>query len=125
MKATTAEPIDTQRFMFRGLGDLMVRNLNMTEFANRMQAGVMDRPVVNQTGLTDRYDFTLKWTPDSSQFAQFRGAKWPATMPAVDNPNAPPSLYAAAQEQLGLTITATTALDDVMVIDQVRKPSPN
>ena len=29
----------------------------------------MDKPVVDQTGLTDRYDFNLNWTPDQSQFA--------------------------------------------------------
>ena len=30
----------------------------------------MDKPVVDHTGLTGRYDFTLNWTPDDSQFIQ-------------------------------------------------------
>jgi len=98
----------------------------MANFATWMQSGVMDRPVVDQTGLTDRYDFILKWTPDESQFAQFRGAnvKMP-TANATNDPNAPPGLYTAIQEQLGLKMEATKAPDDVIVIDHVEKPSPN
>ncbi len=125
MNKTTAGPNDLEGFGFRGLGDLAVRNLSMAGFAKWIQSSVMDRPVVDQTALKDKYDFTLKWTPDDSQFAQFRGAVTPPTAPAGDNPNAPPSLYTAVQEQLGLKIEATKAPDDVIVIDHVDKPSPN
>jgi len=125
MKVTKAGPNDQQGFGFRGLGDLIVANMTMKEFATWMQSSVMDKPVVDQTGLTDRYDFTLKWTPDDSQFAQFRGAVAPQPPPAGDNPNAPPSLYTAMQEQLGLKFSATKAMDDVIVIDHIEKPSAN
>jgi uncharacterized protein (TIGR03435 family) len=124
MTKSTAAPNDPSGFQFRGLGDLIVRNLNMTDFATWMQSGVMDKPVVDQTELTDRYDFQLKWTPDDSQFAQFRGtgAKIP---PPSDDPNAPPSLYTAIQEQLGLKMGPAKAPDDVIVIDHAEKPSEN
>lgn len=124
MTKTTAAPTDPSGFMFRGLGDLIVRNMTIAEFATWMQASVMDRPVVDQTGLKDRYDFQLKWTPDDSQFAQFRGTL-PITPPKSDDPNAPPSLYTALQEQLGLKMEAVKAPDDVIVIDSVTKPSAN
>jgi uncharacterized protein (TIGR03435 family) len=125
MKVTKAGPNDQQGFGFRGLGDLIVANMTMKEFATWMQSAVMDKPVVDQTGLTDRYDFTLKWTPDDSQFAQFRGAVAPQPPAAGDNPNAPPSLYTAMEEQLGLKFSATKAMDDVIVIDHIEKPSAN
>ena len=125
MKETAAAPNDPQGFGFRGLGDLVVRNMSMKDFAFGMQSAVTDRPVVDQTGLTGRYDFTLKWTPDDSQFAQFRGAVPPQPPAAGDNPNAPPSFYTATQETLGLKFTATKAIDDVIVIDHVEKPSAN
>lgn len=89
-----------------------------------MQAGVMDRPVVDQTGLTDKYDFQLKWTPDDSQFAQFRGTGATPT-PPTDDAKAPPSLYTAIQEQLGLKMGPAKIPDDVIVIDHVEKPSEN
>jgi hypothetical protein len=86
--------------------------------------GVTDRPVVDQTGLTDRYDMRLKWTPDESQFEQFRGTGMSIPAPS-DAADAPPNLYTAIQEQLGLKIEATKAPDDVMVIDNVEKPGAN
>lgn len=124
MAKTTAGPDDLPGFGFRGLGDLIVHDMSVAEFATWMQSSVMDKPVIDQTGLKDKYDFTLKWTPDDSQFAQFRGAVNPPP-PAGENPNAPPSLYTAVQEQLGLKIEATKAPDDVIVIDHVERPSAN
>jgi uncharacterized protein (TIGR03435 family) len=125
MSVTTEGPNDASGFRLRGFGDLVVRNMTMATFASWMQSGVMDKPVVDQTGLTGRYDFNLKWTPDESQFGQFRGTNGPMAPPAGDNPNAPPGLYTAVQEQLGLKIEATKAPDDVIVIDHMEHPSPN
>jgi uncharacterized protein (TIGR03435 family) len=124
LTVTKSAATDPPGFIFRGLADLVVTNETLKDFANGMQSVVMDKPVVDQTGLTDRYDFTLKWTPDDSQFAQFRGAVNPPP-PAGDNPNAPPGLYTAMPEQLGLKITATKAQDEVIVIDHVEKPGEN
>jgi uncharacterized protein (TIGR03435 family) len=124
MTVSTASPDAGTGFGFRRLGDLSVRNMTMAEFVKWMQGGVMDKPVVDQTGLKDRYDFTLKWTPDESQFAQFRSTgALPAGNP--EDPNAPPSLYTAIQEQLGLKLDPVKAQDDVMVVDHVERPSAN
>ena len=49
------------------------RNATMADVANVMQSVVLDRPVVDQTGLSGRYDFTLTWTPDESQFYEHGG----------------------------------------------------
>jgi uncharacterized protein (TIGR03435 family) len=84
---------------------------------------VMDKPVVDQTGLPDRYDFELKWTPDESQYAHFRGIAPMVLPPPTNDPNAPPSLYIAMQEQLGLKMGTAKLPDDVIVIDHVEKPS--
>jgi len=99
----------------------MVTNNTMKDFCDGMQGAVMDKPVVDQTGLTDRYDFHLKWTPDMGQFSQM-GARVP---PPTDDPNAPPSLYTALQEELGLKLEATKAKADVMAIDHIEMPSGN
>jgi uncharacterized protein (TIGR03435 family) len=107
---------------FQGLGKLVVRNANMGDFTSMiLQAVVLDRPVLDQTGLAGRFDFTLNWTPDDSQFGG-RAANLP---PPTDTTNPPPALYTAIQEQIGLKLEATKAPADVMVVDKVEKPSQN
>lgn len=120
MTITADKPSSPGNFIFRGPGKLMVTNATMKDFCHGMQETVMDKPVVDQTGLTDRYDFALNWTPDPSQFPG-RGTPPPAN----DDPNAPPGLYTAITEQLGLKLESTKANVDVMVIDHVENPSPN
>jgi uncharacterized protein (TIGR03435 family) len=124
MTKTTSAENDPSAFFFRALGDLTVRNQSMKDFATWMQSGVMDKPVVDETELKDRYDFQLKWTPDESQFAQFRGTG-AVVPPPSDDPKAAPNLYTAMQEQLGLKMGPAKFPDDVIVIDHVEKPSEN
>jgi uncharacterized protein (TIGR03435 family) len=122
LSKSDGDPNGLPGLFFRGgLGDLHVTNANMADFSSLMQESVLDRPVLDQTGLAGRFDFTLKWTPDDSQFAGM-GAKTP---PPTDSANAPPDLYTAIQEQIGLKLDATKAPAEVLVIDHVEKPSEN
>lgn len=118
---TIHKPADPVNFVYRKLGALTVTNATMKDFCDGMQGSAMDKPVVDHTGLTARYDFTLNWTPDDSQFTQMGVPPQPAT----EDPNAPPALSTAMQEQLGLKFEATKAAADVFVIDHVEKPSAN
>jgi uncharacterized protein (TIGR03435 family) len=124
MTKSTADPNAPPAFFFTALGNLTVRNQTMGDFAAWMQSGVMDKPVVDQTELSGRYDFQLRWTPDESQFAQFRGTG-AVVPPPSDDPKAPPSLYTAIQEQIGLKMGPAKIPDDVIVIDHAQKPSEN
>jgi uncharacterized protein (TIGR03435 family) len=103
----------------RGPGAIGVRNSTMPEFADFLQARILERPVVDQTGLTDRYDFTLEWKPDPSQL----GPNAPATLPA--NLEERPDLMTAIRQQLGLKIEAGKAAVEVLVIDKIVKPTEN
>ncbi len=66
MTVTADKPSAPGNFLFGKLGQLHVTNSSMKDFCHGMQEAVMDKPVVDQTGLTDRYDFNLNWTPDQS-----------------------------------------------------------
>jgi uncharacterized protein (TIGR03435 family) len=82
---------------------------SMTDFAMGMQF-FMDRPVINQTGLTARYDFRVRYTHDEVR---------------ATDPNAPPGMFTAIQEQLGLKLQPVKAPVDVFVIDHIERPSEN
>jgi uncharacterized protein (TIGR03435 family) len=105
---------------FRGRADLGMKgqNLTMTNFALLLQAGIMDRPVVDHTGLMGTYDFELRWAPDQTQF----DGHFPVVADGVD---APPGIFTAMQEQLGLKLSAEKTAVRVMVIDRVEQPSAN
>lgn len=111
---------------FQGPGKMRARNATVTDVAGLLQFMVFDRPVVDQTGLTDRYDLQVDWQPDEFQFRNGNQGPPPAaaaaTTPAAD---APPDVITAFREQLGLKLEATKAPADVYVIDKVSKPSEN
>ena len=52
---------------FQGRGRMIARNANLAEVAGVLQASVLDKPVLDQTRLTGRWDFTLNWTPDPTE----------------------------------------------------------
>ena len=105
----------------RGPGSIGVRNSTMAEFAEFLQARILDRPVVDQTGITGRFDFTLEWRPDVAQVGP-PGGPAPQLPPEVE---ARPDLFTAIQEQVGLKLESTKAPVDAYVIDKVQKPSEN
>src|SRR5665213_897312 len=94
---------------------LNVRNAILDSVANALQGNLMDRPVVNRTGLTGKDDFTLKFTPDPSQLASL-GSLPPGT---ASDPDEHPDIYVAFQQQLGLKLESTKTAVDVMVIEKI------
>jgi uncharacterized protein (TIGR03435 family) len=82
--------------------------------------GVLDRSVVDKTGISGKYDFDLEWADDETQF----GGKLRQRTSAEDGSDKP-DFFAAIQQQLGLRMDATKRLVEVLVIDQVERPSEN
>lgn len=123
VKMTKAEPNRSPLpgYSGRGPGNLGVRNTTIAEFANFMQSRVLDRPVVDQTGLTDRYDFTLEFKPDGAQPGA-AGPNAPALPPGLEDR---PDLFTALRQQAGLKVESGKANVEVLVIDQVTKPTEN
>jgi len=89
-------------------------------YANYLQQAIMDRPVVDHTGLPadTRYNFDLAFLPDDSMFGgRFH---FPDQMD-----KAAPNIFTALQEQLGLKLTPEKISIDVLVIDHAEPPSDN
>jgi uncharacterized protein (TIGR03435 family) len=90
-------------------------NASIADFIGELQRIVLDRPVVDRTGLTGVYDIQFAFTREDPQ------ALGMSTLPD----NAAPNLFTALQQELGLKLEPTKAPVDVLVIDHAEKPSAN
>jgi uncharacterized protein (TIGR03435 family) len=99
---SSGKSIGFSRRHFNGEG------LTMTVIAEELSK-IAGRVVVDKTGMSGRYDFKLRWTPDD----------------AVASDTDPPTLFTAIQEQLGLKLEAAKEPVPVLVIDHVDQPTPN
>jgi len=100
---------------------LPVFNSSMPNFVSFLQAMVVDRPVVDQTGLEGKWDFTIKFTPDDSLFNGH-----PPPLPAkTDTTESSPNFFDALQQQVGLKLEAQKTAVDVIAVDHLEKPSAN
>ena len=89
----------------------------LEQFASTLQRAILDRPVLNKTGLTGNYDFDLEWTYDDTQF----GGNLP---PLASQTSGKPDLFTALQ-RLGLKLDSSRAAIDTIVIDSVQRPAEN
>ncbi len=83
------------------------KHVSMSRLADFLSNRV-DRPVVDQSGISDAYDFTLEWSPD--QNAEDAG----------------PSIFTALNEQLGLRLEPRKLPVSILVVDSISKtPTEN
>jgi len=115
LEPSDGDPNGLPALGFRGRGQLVARNAKVADLAWELQSAVLDRPVVDQTGLTARFNFTLSWTPDEFQSPAVVGAY--GTTDEIF-----PSLFAAIRQQLGLRVEATKAHVDVMSVENAEVP---
>ena len=93
----------------------------------------LNKPVVDKTGLTGKYDFMVEFTPEMrGGMPQMAGMPpLPALPPdAARSPDAPDpggmTLVGALQQQLGLKLTSMKTAVDMIVIDKAEKtPTEN
>ncbi|MEZ2347629.1 TIGR03435 family protein [Terriglobus sp. RCC_193] len=97
-----------------GPGSLSATDMPMPQLAGNLSYFV-ERTIVDKTGLTGNYDVELKWTPESRANA------------GTDNGtgDAPPAIFEALKEQLGLKLTADKAPVPTVVVDKILQPEAN
>jgi uncharacterized protein (TIGR03435 family) len=88
---------------------------------------LLDRPVVDKTGLTGLFDFDLRYEGSvgapTAFLARGRGAAVSPAAPA--EPGNGPSLFTALQEQLGLRLDAQRGPVDVLAVHSAEPPTEN
>ena len=77
-----------------------------------LYARFMDRPVIDTTGLTGRFDFTVQYDVDTDAAGPFAAST-------------SPTLFAAFEKQAGLKLKATRSPIEVLVVESATRPSAN
>jgi uncharacterized protein (TIGR03435 family) len=98
-------------------GELNGENVTVGMLADQL-SNITGRSVIDKTGLTGSYDFTLKYTPEGR-------APGPNSAEAAPSDSETPSIFAAVQEQLGLKLEGQKGPVDLYIIDRLEKPSEN
>jgi bla regulator protein blaR1 len=107
----------TNGLRYNGRGHLEAHGTSM-EFTVSYMSQHLGRTVIDKTGLTGKYDYTLESEPDDAP-------------PMAMNDDGPPpdsgkaSIFTALQEQLGLKLVPQKDAISVLVIDQIEHPSAN
>lgn len=120
LRQSTAQPDDPPKLISTVYPQKLVlpaRNATMAEFVSLLQRAVLDRPVVDRTGLTGRYDFDLEWAPDETQFQ--------GEVPVAPADAQSPPFFTAIEQQLGLRLEATRGPIKALVVDTAERPSAN
>lgn len=105
-----------------GNGQFTAGGVTLAEMAGALTQELsqeLGRVVVDRTGISGRYDVSLKWTPDNGE------ALSGGTGGAASPPDSGLSIFTAIQEQLGLKLESTKGPVQVLVIDRVELPSEN
>jgi uncharacterized protein (TIGR03435 family) len=120
-KSESSYPLPSLEFSPGGGGlTLPARNATMGQFTKMMQTVVLDRPVVDQTGIVGKYDFQFTFMPDDSEFGGH-----PPRLTGSDASASAPGLSDALEQQLGLRLATERIPVDVLVVDRVERPSAN
>jgi uncharacterized protein (TIGR03435 family) len=93
LKEATVSPDGPPPLIFRLSpqgASLPGRDATTGELASVMQRSALDRPVLDRTGLSGRYDFDLEWTRDETQFG--------GLAPQGTAESTKPDLFAAIQQ---------------------------
>jgi uncharacterized protein (TIGR03435 family) len=116
-KFSAAAPEETGQSLSNNNGDLKVKGVPMSRFAEWL-SGIVGRKVVDKTGLTGKYDFAL--TYDN------RRADLTASVPEdASTDSSGPSIFTALQQQLGLKLESQKGPVETLIIESAEKPSAN
>ena len=110
-----SDPPAKPRGMLRmGPGMLNLRDMPISSIVGQLSYAA-GRDVIDKTGLTGKYDIELKWTPDNG----------PGSEAEKSDQDAPPGIFTALQEQLGLKLESAKGPIQTLIIDRVEMPSSN
>jgi Protein of unknown function (DUF3738) len=116
-------PVPPPGSVLAGPGAIVGSAVTMDQIVTLLDR-LMDRPVIDKTGLAGCFNVSLQFDPQTAPRLAF-GAR-PADESALESPTTGgPSILTAIQEQLGLKLQSRREPVEVLVIDSAQKPTEN
>jgi uncharacterized protein (TIGR03435 family) len=106
-----------RRGMMMGNGKVTATDAQLSMLVTALSRN-LGRTIIDKTGLTGNYDFSLQWAPNEGS-----AAPGPDGAASAVDPGA--SIFTAVQEELGLKLESTKGPVDVIVIDHIERPTEN
>jgi uncharacterized protein (TIGR03435 family) len=96
--------------------------MSVADFCQNLTWDALDRPVIDKTGITGRFNFRIEFAPDeATPFFRTAGGDPSAATPEPTGP----SIFTALREQLGLKLESAKGPVEFLVIEHVERPSEN
>jgi len=93
------------------------KGATLGEFSKLLRP-VLDHPVIDQTGITGRFDIRVEFSREGTRMAI-------DALPSAPDPTEAPSIFTALQEQLGLKLEPAKGPVETFVIDHIERPTAN
>jgi uncharacterized protein (TIGR03435 family) len=102
-----------------GPNTAMKADASTIDYVCKLLGLMMDRPVIDRTGLPGKYKVYLEFAVDQSTPGALEFPTPPSDLPPA------PSIFTVVEQQLGLKLQATKGPREFLVIDHVERPSEN
>lgn len=114
LKASAADAASEFSIFGRGAYGIHMEavKVSVPRLVETQLSGYSLRPIIEKTGLTADYDFTLDFVSERAPLGRDDSSRFP-------------SLVTAVQDQLGLKLEPSTAPFDTIVVDHAEHPSSN
>jgi uncharacterized protein (TIGR03435 family) len=107
-------------------GHLQVQGYSMDSFASLLGAEwFVDRTVVNRTGLSGFYSFSLHWVPEDLPGHANSSQNNSESGPIPSDPVGGSTIFVEIQKQLGLRLQSSKGPVTMIAVDRVQQPAPN
>jgi uncharacterized protein (TIGR03435 family) len=114
---------ENQQMMRMGRGQLSATGITVAGLAQQLTSA-LGRTVIDKTGLTGQFDFTLEFTPEAAH-GGMPGLPPPPPGTITGTDAGGPTIFTAVQEQLGLKLESGKGPVPLLVVDSVSKPTEN
>ncbi len=95
------------------------------DYFSRQLLSLLDRPVINKTGISGRFDIHLEFSREGTRFAAMPLMRNSDGASHASDSGEASSIFTAVQEQLGLKLEPAKGPVEVVVIDRVERPTEN